>query len=354
LRITREAELIGATLSSQLTREHIILGAQFLREDLPYFTELLGEVIAHTKYSHYTLPESVLPIAEVEYKASQQSPPALAADTLHQLAFRRGLGNPLLATPQVPVTIDQVAAYAKQSYVKENIAIIATGAEQSELDQLISKHFDAVPSGSLAKGTESKYFGGEARIPYKSSIGHFAIGFPGAAASPHVPAEMAVLGALLGGASNIKWSAGNSILGQAAASVNPSVKALANHGTYTDTGIFSIYVMGPTTDIPQAAKACVSALKQISSKVSAQDLKRAVAQAKFAAYAAAEERTVSAEAVGRSLLAEGKAPAVDAAVQAFEKVTAESIQKAAKKLLESKPSVAAVGETHKMPYYDEL
>ncbi|ORY73890.1 Metalloenzyme, LuxS/M16 peptidase-like protein [Protomyces lactucae-debilis] len=354
LRITREAELIGATLSSQITREHIILGAQFLREDLPYFTQLLGEVLAHTKYTHYTLPESVLPLAQVEYKASQHSPPALAADTLHQLAFRRGLGNPLLATPTVPVSTEQVAAYAKQSYVKENIAIVATGVDQARLDQLVSEHFSSVPSGAQAQVSESKYFGGEARLPYRSSIGHFAIGFPGAAASPHVPAEMAVLGALLGGSSSIKWSPGNSILGQAAASVSPQIKALANHGTYTDTGLFSIYIMGPTAQIPQAAKASVNALKQIASKVSAEDLKRAIAQAKFAAYAAAEERTLSAEAVGRSLLAEGKAPAVEETVQALEKVTADKVQKAAKKLLDNKPSVAAIGETHKMPFFDEL
>lgn len=33
------------------TRESLIVEAKFLREDLPYFTELLGEVISQTKYS---------------------------------------------------------------------------------------------------------------------------------------------------------------------------------------------------------------------------------------------------------------------------------------------------------------
>jgi ubiquinol-cytochrome c reductase core subunit 2 len=38
-------------LTSYHTREALVIEAKFLREDLPYFTELLGEVIAQTKYT---------------------------------------------------------------------------------------------------------------------------------------------------------------------------------------------------------------------------------------------------------------------------------------------------------------
>lgn len=33
------------------TREALVVQANFLRQDLPYFTELLAEVISQTKYS---------------------------------------------------------------------------------------------------------------------------------------------------------------------------------------------------------------------------------------------------------------------------------------------------------------
>jgi ubiquinol-cytochrome c reductase core subunit 2 len=46
----REAELLGATLNSYHSRENIVLEAKFLRDDLPYFVELLGEVAGQTKY----------------------------------------------------------------------------------------------------------------------------------------------------------------------------------------------------------------------------------------------------------------------------------------------------------------
>lgn len=354
LRITREAELIGASLSSQLTREHIILNAQFLREDLPYFTELLGEVLTKTKYTHFVLPEQVIPLAKIDYKNMMKSPPAIAANSLHLLAFRRGLGNTILAEPETDMHYTMVKDYAHKSYVKQNIAVIATGADAGELNELVSRHFSDVPSGTPSQSTASKYFGGEARVPFRSNVGHFVIGFPGSPASPHVPAEFTILGNLLGGMSSIKWTAGNSILGQAAAHFGPSTKAIANHGAYTDAGLFSLYVMAPTAQVQPAAKAALDALKKISTDIKAEDLKRAIAQAKFNTYAANEERTMSAENIGRALLLDGKAPDVEGAVKELEKVIADQIKKTVKKLLEAKPSTVAIGETHSLPYYDEL
>lgn len=47
----RESELLGGQLASGHTREAIVLETKFLKNDLPYFAELLGEVISQTKYN---------------------------------------------------------------------------------------------------------------------------------------------------------------------------------------------------------------------------------------------------------------------------------------------------------------
>ncbi len=51
LRITRESELLGSQLEAYHTREALVLQASFLRGDLPYFAELLAEVITQTRYT---------------------------------------------------------------------------------------------------------------------------------------------------------------------------------------------------------------------------------------------------------------------------------------------------------------
>ena len=56
LRITRESELLGGDLSASHSRENLIISAKFLRDDLPYFTELLGEVISQTMFTGKARP----------------------------------------------------------------------------------------------------------------------------------------------------------------------------------------------------------------------------------------------------------------------------------------------------------
>lgn len=51
MRIVREVELLGGELSAYHSRENLVLRAKFLREDLPYFAELLAEVISKTRYT---------------------------------------------------------------------------------------------------------------------------------------------------------------------------------------------------------------------------------------------------------------------------------------------------------------
>lgn len=59
LRITRESELLGGQLTAYHTREALVIEAKFLREDLPYFTELLGEVVSQTKYTGRSIAAEV-------------------------------------------------------------------------------------------------------------------------------------------------------------------------------------------------------------------------------------------------------------------------------------------------------
>jgi ubiquinol-cytochrome c reductase core subunit 2 len=50
VRIVRETELLGSEIFSNRTREAVVFGAKFMKEDLPYFVELFSEVANETRY----------------------------------------------------------------------------------------------------------------------------------------------------------------------------------------------------------------------------------------------------------------------------------------------------------------
>ncbi|KAI1099099.1 LuxS/MPP-like metallohydrolase [Jackrogersella minutella] len=363
LRIVREAELLGGQLVAYHTREALVLEASFLREDLPYFTELLAEVVSETKYTSSEFHEDVERVIHEKQAKLANDVSALALDEVHSVAFHTGLGTPLYPSPSTPLKqyLNEhfIVNYADNAYYKGNIALVADGAATPALHKWTEQFFQSVPESPsknalagmwLSKAT--KYYGGEQRTAHKAG-NSIAIAFPGSSFGTFKP-EIAVLAALLGGQPNVKWSPGFSLLSKAAAS-NPGVVASATNFAYSDAGLLTIQITGASASVSKAAEEAVKALKGISEKaVSKEDLTKAIAKAKFDALDASQSGVSTLLATGSGILHGGKPFEIAGTVQSIDAVTADKLTATAKSLLAGKASVAAVGDLFKLPYAADL
>ncbi|KAK3387461.1 ubiquinol-cytochrome C reductase complex CORE protein 2 precursor [Podospora didyma] len=356
LRIAREVELLGGQLSAYHTREALVLQANFLRGDLPYFTELLAEVIAETRYTTHEFHEEVEHI--IHLKQAKVNAAAIALDAAHSAAFHTGLGAPLYPTSNTPVASylneNAVADFAAAAYNTANIAVVADGASQGGLTKWIEPFFKGVPkqpTGQL-NATASKYFGGEQRIA-KTGPSSFVIAFPGSSLGAF-QAETAVLVGLLGGESNIKWAPGFTLLSKASAEA-PGAHAYASNYAYSDAGLLTIQINGQASAVRKVAEESVKALKAlVSGTIAQEDLVKAISKAKFDLLAASETSGSGLVHAGAELIHGGKPLQVAESVKALESVTAEKLTAAAKALLEGKASVAAVGDLYILPFAEDL
>ncbi|KAL7750481.1 ubiquinol-cytochrome c reductase core subunit 1 [Sorochytrium milnesiophthora] len=352
IKITRETELRGAQVSTQLTREHLLLKADFLRDDLPYIVELFADVVQNTKYNHWEYKEVSHTVAE-EASSAYATPSVIAAEIAHRLAFRTGLGNSLFAPPTSMVDIAAIKAFAAQNVKLGNKAAFAgVGVSQKELVSTLESFLDedAVATGGAA--ASSKYFGGEQRI--ESTNGNsIVVAFKGCdrASSEHAP--LAVLRALLGGQSYTKWGAGESPLTKIAQSARADVAAF--NVTYADSGLFGITANAQdAATVGTAAQQAVSALKKIASGIDSADLQRAINQAKATAFNHLDTRSEMAASMAVQLSYNGKfMPASDMGAD-IAKVTADDVKKTAQRLVSSKPTIVVAGALHRLPYADNL
>ncbi|KAA8913218.1 Metalloenzyme, LuxS/M16 peptidase-like protein [Sphaerosporella brunnea] len=338
LRLQREAELLGGSLSSYLSRENIVLKAKFLRNDLPYFVEALGEVLSKTKFLPYEFNEEIAPALAEELAVYSRDPAAIAYEHAHNVAFHTGLGGhklsmspkftrrvTLLLSPRVP---------PRPSWRKWT-----------------SQFFADVPQGNGISSPATKYFGGENRI-YGARGDSLVIAFPGSQGGPSFKAEYIVLSYLLGGQSGTKWNAGTSILSQAVNQMT-DVKAVAQHVAYSDAGLLSVTITGPHESLQKAGEEVVKGINSLTT-VKAEDMRKAIAQAKFDVLSGAEDRSHGLELVGQSVIASGKAPQVVEVVKALEGVTVSAVQQAAKALLDSRATFTAVGDLHNLPFASDI
>ncbi|OTA97204.1 hypothetical protein M434DRAFT_392162 [Hypoxylon sp. CO27-5] len=360
LRIVREAELLGGQLLAYHTREALVLEASFLREDIPYFTELLAEVISQTRYTTFEFHEDVERVLKIKQAKLEHDVSALALDSAHSVAFHTGLGASLYPTSTTPLknylNEFSIADYASAVYAKSNIALVGDGATPTALHKWTEQFFKSVPaspSGAVTLNTKpTTYYGGEQRTPHTAG-NSLVIAFPGSSFGTFKP-EVAVLAALLGGQPNVKWSTGFSLLSKATASA-PGAVASGTNLAYSDAGLLTIQITGPAASVRKASQEAVKALKSISEgTVSKEDLTKAVAKAKFDALEASQSGVSTLLSAGSGIIHTGKPFQIAETVQSINGVTADKLKTTAKSLIDGKASVAAVGDLNVLPFGEEL
>ncbi|EAW14684.1 ubiquinol--cytochrome-c reductase subunit 2 [Aspergillus clavatus NRRL 1] len=365
LRITREVELLGGEVSSTHSRENVVLQAKFLSKDLPYFAELLAEVASQTKYTGHELKELILPLLRYRQQALAANPEAIAADAAHSVAFHRGLGEHITPATTGPFeqyfTAEAIAEFAKEAYAKSNIAIVGSGSNSAEVSKWVGEFFKELPSSSssgltnLHPNTATKYHGGEQRIASKAGNA-VVIAFPGSSAfgtSGYKP-EISVLATLLGGESSIKWTPGFSLLAKATQGFS-GVHVSTKNNAYSDAGLFTISLTGKADQVAAASKNVVDALKKTAAgEVASEDIKKAIALAKFRALESAQTLETGLEATGSALINGSKPYQIGEVAQSFDSVTEAQVKEAAKSFLSSKASVGTVGDIWQLHYAETL
>ncbi|QEL58000.1 hypothetical protein CJJ09_000030 [Candidozyma auris] len=248
LRFTRESELLGGSFSSYVTRDAIVLNTQFLKQDLPYY-----------------LVETVIPVASAEAAAAHASTEFVALEHLHELTFRKGLGNPLYYDSASTVSLDDIKNFASEVYTSGNVSLYASGADEKDLANFVAESaFSALRSGSTSAPAVTTHTGKEARFR-KSGESTAIIGVPVATKDF---AKFEVLSAAVG----------TSVLKGAASPLSNIPGADSRLYKYEDAGLFVVSVTGQ--DATKVAEG-IKAAKKVVDGINASALSGAIKAAEL-------------------------------------------------------------------------
>lgn len=249
------------------------------------------------------------------------------------MAFHNGLGSPLYPTPSAPsqkyLNEEYVASFADVVYSKPNIAVVADGASPDSISKWIGQFFKDVPttpqSGQTLDTTPSKYYGGEQRLNHTAG-NSMVLAFPGSGYKNGSP-EMAVLAALIGGQSTIKWTSGYSILSKATSDLT-DLSASSTNISYSDAGLLTIQLSGSAASVRKGAHEAAKGLRAIADgSISKEDVAKAVANAKFVALDAVSLRGPNILLTGSGLVNSGEPVDLSSLASSLDTVTADKLQK---------------------------
>lgn len=245
--------------------------------------DLLTSFVTSAKFTRHEFQEYVIPVLESESNAATSNPATHAIELAHALAFRSGLGSSLFGSPHSAVTAEDIKTFAASAFSKSNIAVLGTGIDQSTLAKLVQRTLSSASSAPAPSSSPSAYFGGETRLESHGGLQTVFIGY--GAAGPSDPA-IAALSAHLSPKPSLKWSKSLSPL----AELPQGTSIQAVYLPYSDATLFGLLVQGTTTaGVKEAGTAAVKILKAAGG-ITSEDLKKAVAKAKFAAASAIDGR----------------------------------------------------------------
>ncbi|PIA18236.1 LuxS/MPP-like metallohydrolase [Coemansia reversa NRRL 1564] len=341
-RTIREAELNGAMLTAEATRENITYRVQCFKDAVPYFVEVLGDIATATKFAEHEFRD-VAKLVALESLSARTNPVTRALDGVHQAAFRGGLGNSLYALESSPVsTGNTVRQYALEALSSGRVAVVGTGIDANELAKLVSESkLSTLASGSAVTGAATKFSGGVQQI-YDSAapLSHYALAFS------CEPQNAQLLGNLLGTQRRLKWNSGASALARLAASEGFGADAFSF--AYSDAGLVGVLVTAPSTQIKDAVEKVAATIQKDVAGAATEAIQRAVAATKLdvaeeLATQRGAQRVLSQIALGQNAIT------AETTEEAASKLTS-----AAAKVFKTKPVAASVGLSQSTPYVDTL
>lgn len=181
LRLMRELEDIGATVSASADREKISLDVTVLATMAEMAFERVADAVVNPPKNKFVLYDA-LGAAQLAYDAQATSPKKMLAELLHEAAYGElsPMGASFLAEHGDISNLDPEAVlkYRAHQYTAGNVIVSSSGLSHNAAKGLAAKYLSGLPEGA-SRSAPSPYMGGDAKLKVNCK-GHTygALAFP--------------------------------------------------------------------------------------------------------------------------------------------------------------------------------
>lgn len=359
-------ENVGAHLNAYTSREQTVYYARSLKDDVPAMTELLADILQNSEISDAAVDRERDVILR-EMEEIDQIQEEVVFDYLHGTAYQ---DSPLARTILGPVenirslTSADLKAYVAEHYKPHRMVLAAAGdVDHDQIVALANDHFgsmsaDPKPVSSLDLVADKPAYlvGSDVRIRNDDMpVAHFAFAFESCGWAHPDAVSFMVLQSLMGSYDQASTTGSSSSyrLSSALSKVPQAKTATTFNTTYTDTGLFGIYVTAEPRALDDVVVPIFEELVRNCFKVDEQQLDNAKAALKTSLLAQLDGPTGIAEEIGRQLLVYGRRIPVSEWFARIDAVDVGAIKRVSDKyIFDREMAITAMGPIHSLPDYN--
>ncbi|PWC56379.1 pitrilysin family protein [Azospirillum sp. TSO22-1] len=350
-RISEEIENVGGQLNAYTTREHTAYYAKVLHEDAGLALDIIADMLQHSLLDEGELArERTVVLQEIGQAAD--TPDDIIFDHFQTTAYpEQALGRPVLGSADIVGRLPRSALvdYLGRHYSGPATVLAAAGRiEHDAFVALAEKAFAHLPNTTHPEPEPALYRGGDFREERDLEQLHLVLGFDGVGIHDPDFYAHAVLSTLLGGGMSSR-------LFQEIREKRGLVYSIYTFtGGYRDGGLFGVYAGTGEGEVEELVPVVCDEIVKVADGVSEDELARARAQMKAGTLMALESTMSRCEQLGQQLLVYGRPIPVEEIVTRIEGVDADAITRAARRLRQCRPTVAALGPVHRLEAYERI
>ena len=349
--IAEEVENVGGHLNAYTSRENTAYFAKILKEDLGLAVDVVADLVQNAVLDSEELERERGVILQ-EINQAQDTPDDVIFDLFQEACFpNQALGRPVLGPADGirDMARSDILGYMQDHYLAQDMVLSAAGNfEHDRLIELANENFPNTSTGTGSSYASETYVGGDIRENRDIEQVHLMMGFEGLTYTDDDFYAASVMSMILGGGMSSR-------LFQEVREKRGLVYSVYSFlSAYADTGMFGIYAGTGEKEALELIPVVCDEIGKICESTNDQELLRAKTQMKASVLMSLESTSSRAEQLARQLMIFGREIPTEETVARIEAIDAEAINRVAKRIFSSQPSLAALGPIGDVEDYDRL
>ncbi|MEX2454197.1 MAG: pitrilysin family protein [Rhodospirillaceae bacterium] len=352
LDIAAEIEDVGGHLNAYTSRESTVYYATVLKENVDLGLDIVSDILLHSTFEDEELARERAVVLQ-EIGQANDTPDDIIFDWFQEAAFpNQPLGRPVLGTAEIVGTMPREAlvGYMGAQYGGDRMVLAAAGnLDHDELVRLSETAFAGVAESRAREAESGVYAGGDWREIRDLEQAHVVLGFAGVGFDDPDYYPQAILSTALGGGMSSR-------LFQEIREKRGLVYSIYSFSSsYSDCGLFGLYAGTGEEELGELMKVVCHELRRVADEpLDAAEIARARMQIKAGVLMSLESTSSRAERLARHLQIYGRPVPVEEIAERIDAVTEEDVRRVAARILESPPTLAALGPVAGLDSYEEV
>tara|TARA_B100000900_G_C20562580_1_gene709572 strand:- start:123 stop:1376 length:1254 start_codon:yes stop_codon:yes gene_type:complete len=340
LDIAKEVEMVGGAVNAYTSREITAYYMKVLKEDIGLSIDIISDILQNSTFDSKELDRERGVILQ-EIGMYLDTPDDVVFDKWQEVAYPdQPMGRSILGKSDIIKTIsrDQVEGFMKSYYRPEKMIFSVSGNfNESQVIELVEKHFQNLPQGNDSHAPESVYKGGEFRQDKDLEQVNLILGFEGVDFYSDLYYPTAVYSTVLG-------SGMSSRLFQEIREKRGLVYSISSYtSSFSDSGIFGVYAGTGQKEVMELVPVLCDQLNIDANKFTSEELQRAKAQFKSSLLMGQESTSRRCRSNASKFLMHKRLIPHEEIISEIDKVQLEDLEKARRNILKSEITLSSIG-----------